>query len=181
MTKAACFFEKSSSPLSPVPHRRNAEGDVCQRTRAQAIYSALLSSVRNTERRQGPVHRLVESPKSERDRQKLEKANDKERSECSNLINVLNQWVSHKMASFCSGTFLCSTAAHHLHSLSRSARSLQLRCSVSAIPEANLRTLQKASVVTKANRLGAQFQGCHRGGSGGKCVISRYHGDFLRH
>lgn len=44
VTKATFFFEKSSSPLSPVPHRRNAEGDVCQRTRADAIYSALLSS-----------------------------------------------------------------------------------------------------------------------------------------
>lgn len=51
VTKAACFFEKSSSPLSPVPHRKNAEGDVCQRTRAGAIYSALLSSLRDTERR----------------------------------------------------------------------------------------------------------------------------------
>lgn len=32
----------------------------------------------------------------------VEKENDKERSECSNLINVLNQWLSHRKASFCS-------------------------------------------------------------------------------
>lgn len=52
---------------------------------------------------------------------------------------------------------------------------------VSAIPEANLRTLQKPSVVTKASRLGAQHPGWHRGGSGGNGIISQNHGDFLRH
>lgn len=40
--KAVCFFENSSYPLSPVPHRRNAMGNVCQRTRENAIYSTLL-------------------------------------------------------------------------------------------------------------------------------------------
>lgn len=40
--KAVCFFENSSYPLSPVPHRRNAIGNVCQRTREDAIYSTLL-------------------------------------------------------------------------------------------------------------------------------------------
>lgn len=44
LTKAACLFEKSSSPLSPVPQRRNAEGNICQRTRAEASYAALLYS-----------------------------------------------------------------------------------------------------------------------------------------
>lgn len=65
MTKAACLFEKSSSPLSPVPQRRNAEGDVCQRTRAEAFYAALLHS--------GETQSHVESPKSEPGRQKLGK------------------------------------------------------------------------------------------------------------
>ena len=39
--KAVRFFENSSYPLSPVPHRRKATGNVCQRTREDAIYSPL--------------------------------------------------------------------------------------------------------------------------------------------
>lgn len=42
LRKAVRFFENSSYPLSPVPHRRKATGNVCQRTREDAIYSPLL-------------------------------------------------------------------------------------------------------------------------------------------
>lgn len=42
LSKAICSFENSSYPLSPVPRRRKAMGNVCQRTREDAIYSTLL-------------------------------------------------------------------------------------------------------------------------------------------
>lgn len=174
VTKAACLFEKSSSLLSPVPQRRNVEGNVCQRTRADAFYPVLLYSEGETER--GVMWNHLKVNQADRSwRRKM----IREKNEYSNLINVLNQWVSRWMASFrnYSWTLRCGTAAHWLHPSSRSTQRLQL----SAIPEANLRTLQKPSVVTKANRLGAQHSGWHRGGSGGNGIISRYHGDFLRH
>lgn len=90
----------------------------------------------------------MESPKTERDRQKLEEENDKERCEC--LISQMSRTNGYptEWPHFAAECFSADTAAHHLHSLSRSARSLQLSCSVSAIPEANLRALQKPSVVS---------------------------------
>lgn len=42
LRKPVCFFENSSYLLSPVPHRRKATGNVCQRTGEDAIYSTLL-------------------------------------------------------------------------------------------------------------------------------------------
>lgn len=126
VTKAACLFEKSSSPLSPVPQRRNAEGDVCQRTRAGAFYAALLYSG-ETQREEscGVTWKWT-------GRKEVGERNDKDKNEYSILINVLNRWVSCWMASFCnySQTFRRGTVARCLHPWSRSTRRLQLsaRC-----------------------------------------------------
>lgn len=80
LRKAVCSFENSSYPLSPVPHRRKAMGNVCQRTKEDAIYSALLlvqlrMKEANTERGSGctqfkgiGIHPKVNWRKSQRGR-----------------------------------------------------------------------------------------------------------------
>lgn len=76
LRKAVCSFENSSYLLSPVPHRRKATGNICQRTRDDAIYSTLLllqlrMKAAKIERGSGvqPVQRHWDSSKSELERE----------------------------------------------------------------------------------------------------------------
>ncbi len=88
LRRAVCFFENSSYPSSPVPHRRKATGNFCQRTREDAIYSTLLlvrlrMKEANTERGSGvqPVQRHWDSSKSEPEREPERKEGELEKEE----------------------------------------------------------------------------------------------------